>query len=70
PATKGELDQLLEHLIAELDAVDFFRSADRRQSMSRALKLIFARADLREPDVHLLRGVIKDLARGGRLPRA
>jgi tRNA/rRNA methyltransferase len=66
PATKGELDQLLEHLIAELDAVNFFRSADRRQSMSRALRLIFARADLREPDVHLLRGVVKELARGGR----
>jgi tRNA/rRNA methyltransferase len=68
PATKGELDQLLEHLIAELDAVDFFRTADRRQSMSRALRLIFARADLREPDLHLLRGVIKELARGGRRP--
>ncbi|HYZ25387.1 MAG TPA: RNA methyltransferase [Geminicoccaceae bacterium] len=66
PANKGELDQLLEHLIAELDAVDFFRTADRRRSMSRALKLIFARADLHEPDVHLLRGVIKELARGGR----
>jgi tRNA/rRNA methyltransferase len=66
PATKGELDQLLAHLIAELDAVDFFRTADRRQSMSRALKLIFARAGLHEPDAHLLRGVIKDLARGGR----
>jgi tRNA/rRNA methyltransferase len=66
PATKGELDHLLEHLIAELDAVNFFRSADRRESMSRALRLIFARADLRTPDVHLLRGVIKDLARGGR----
>jgi tRNA/rRNA methyltransferase len=66
PATKAELDQLLEHLIAELDAVNFFRTADRRASMSRALQLIFARADLREPDVHLLRGVIKELARGGR----
>lgn len=66
PATKGELDQLLAHLIAELDAVNFFRTADRRASMSRALRLIFARADLREPDVHLLRGVIKELARGGR----
>jgi tRNA/rRNA methyltransferase len=66
PATKGELEQLLDHLIAELDAVDFFRTADRRQSMSRALKLIFARAGLHEPDVHLLRGVVKDLARGGR----
>ncbi len=68
PATKGELDQLLEHLITELDAVNFFRTADRRASMSRALKLIFARAELREPDVHLLRGVIKELARGGRRP--
>jgi tRNA/rRNA methyltransferase len=68
PATKGELDQLLEHLMAELDAVNFFRTADRRASMSRALQLIFARAELREPDVHLLRGVIKELARGGRRP--
>jgi tRNA/rRNA methyltransferase len=68
PATRRELDQLLEHLIVELDAVDFFRTADRRASMSRALKLIFARAGLREPDVHLLRGVIKELARGGRHP--
>jgi tRNA/rRNA methyltransferase len=69
PATKGELDQLLEHLIAELDAVDFFRTPDRRASMSRALQLIFARAELHAPDVHLLRGVIKELARGGRRPR-
>jgi tRNA/rRNA methyltransferase len=67
-ATKGELDQLLEHLITELDAVNFFRTADRRASISRALKLIFARAELREPDVHLLRGVIKEIARGGRRP--
>jgi tRNA/rRNA methyltransferase len=66
PATKGELDQLLEHLIAELDAVNFFRTTDRRASMSRALRLIFARAALHAPDVHLLRGVIKELARGGR----
>jgi tRNA/rRNA methyltransferase len=69
PATKGELDQLLEHLLAELDGVNFFRTTDRRASISRALQLIFARAELREPDVHLLRGVIKELARGGRRPR-
>jgi tRNA/rRNA methyltransferase len=68
PARKGELEQLLAHLIAELDAVDFFRTADRRVSMSRALKLIGARAALRTPDVQLLRGVIKELARGGRRP--
>lgn len=66
PATKGELDQLLEHLIAELDAANFFRTADRRLSMARTLRLIFARAGLHEPDIHLLRGVIKQLARGDR----
>jgi tRNA/rRNA methyltransferase len=70
PATKGELDQLLEHLVSELDAADFFRTADRRQSMARTLRLIFARAGLHEPDVHLLRGVIKQLARGDRRRRA
>jgi tRNA/rRNA methyltransferase len=71
PATKGELAGLLEHLIGELDAVDFFRTPDRRESMARTLRAIFARAGLHEPDVHLLRGVIKDLARGGRRgPRA
>ncbi len=66
PATKGELAGLLDHLVAELDAVDFFRTPDRRQSMARALKAIFARAALGTPDVHLLRGVIKQLARGRR----
>lgn len=66
PATKGELAGLLEHLISALDEVDFFRTPDRRESMARALRVIFARAGLHEPDVHLLRGVIKELARGGR----
>ena len=69
PATKGELAELLDHLVAELDAADFFRTADRRLSMARALK-----SDLRPrractPDVHLLRGVIKQLARGRPPPR-
>lgn len=65
-ATKAELDGLLDHLVGELDATGFFRTADRRLSMARTLKAIFARADLREPEIHLLRGVIKELARGGR----
>jgi tRNA/rRNA methyltransferase len=69
-ATKGELEQLVEHLVGELDAVDFFRTADRRGSMVRTLKVIVQRADLHEADVHLLRGVIKSLARGPRRRRA
>jgi tRNA/rRNA methyltransferase len=65
-ATKGELDRLVEHLVGELDATGFFRTADRRLSMVRTLKVIVQRADLHEADVHLLRGVIKALARGPR----
>ena len=65
-ATKGELDRLVEHLVGELDAADFFRTADRRLSMVRTLKVIVQRADLHEADVHLLRGVIKALAGGPR----
>ena len=66
PATKAELAGLLDHLVAELDAADFFRTPDRRLSMVRALQAIFARADLGTPDVHLLRGAIKQLAHGRR----
>jgi tRNA/rRNA methyltransferase len=69
PATKGELRGLLDHLVAELDAVDFFRARDRRASMTRQLQTMFERAGLTEPDVRLLRGVVKDLARGGRKGR-
>jgi len=63
PATKGELDQLFGHLVAELDAAGFFRAADRRVGLVRTIRLILGQARLREPDVHLLRGVIKALAR-------
>jgi tRNA/rRNA methyltransferase len=69
PATKGEPDQLLAHLVSELDETEFFRTAERRSSLVRTLKLIFARAGLHEPDIHLLRGVIKQLALGDRRRR-
>jgi tRNA/rRNA methyltransferase len=63
PATKGEVARLFDHLLAELDAVDFFRAPDRRQSLGRTIQLILERARLREPDVHLLHGVVKSLGR-------
>lgn len=61
PATKGEVDRLFHHLRDELDACDFFRADDRRISLGRTLQLILERASLREPDVHLMHGVIKSL---------
>jgi len=62
-ATKAELDRLLERLAGELDTAGFFRGPDRRVSLVRTLKLIAGRARLHEPDVHLLHGIIKALAR-------
>lgn len=69
PATKGELAGLLDHLVAELDAIEFFRTPDRRASMVPTLQATFARAELATSEVQLLRGVVKDLARGGRRKR-
>ncbi|MEM8950832.1 MAG: RNA methyltransferase [Pseudomonadota bacterium] len=66
PATKGELSGLLDHMTEELDRTDFFRTPERRQSMLKTIKVVIQRAGLREPDVHLLRGMIKALARGNR----
>lgn len=68
PATKGELDRLVAHLVDELDAVGFFRAQDRRVSLVRTIRLIVERARLHEPDVHLLHGIIKALVRR-RTPR-
>jgi len=62
-ATKAELERLADHLVGELDAAAFFRGPDRRVSLVRTLKLIAERAQLHEPDVHLLHGIIKALAR-------
>ncbi|MGI9493177.1 MAG: RNA methyltransferase [Geminicoccaceae bacterium] len=69
-ATKGELQGMLDHVVEELDRTNFFRTPDRRQSMLQSMKLVIQRANLREPDVHLLRGMIKALTRSSRRPGA
>lgn len=68
PATKAEVAGLVEHLVRELDAVDFFRSADRRGSLIRAITVLFERRRLARPEVDLLRGIVKELS-GGRRAR-
>jgi tRNA/rRNA methyltransferase len=69
PATKGELAGLLDHVRDELDNTGFFRTPERRQSMLKTMKVVIQRAGLREPDIHLLRGMIKALAGGQRKSR-
>lgn len=64
PATKGEVADLLDHLLAELDAVGFFRAPDRKISLSRTIKTMVERMPLTGPEVQLLRGIVKELRRG------
>ena len=61
-ATKAEVAGLVHHLVAELDAADYFRSADRRPSLIGAITVLFERRRLSRPEIHLLRGIIKDLS--------
>lgn len=68
PATKAELAGLVEHLVRELDAANFFRTEARRASLIRAIAVMIERRGWTSSEVHLMRGVIKDLV-GGRKAR-
>jgi tRNA/rRNA methyltransferase len=68
PATKAELAGLLDHLVRELDAVDFFRAEERRASLIRAIAVMLERRRWTTAEVHLMRGMVKDLT-GGRRAR-
>jgi tRNA/rRNA methyltransferase len=68
PATKAAIAGLVDHLVRELDAVDFFRADERRASLIRAIAVMIERRHWTTPEVHLMRGVIKDLV-GGRRAR-
>ena len=68
PAAKAEIQGLIDHLVRELDQVDFFRAEERRASLIRAIAVMIERRQWTTPEVHLMRGVIKDLV-GGRKAR-
>lgn len=66
PAGRAELQGLIDHLVGELDAVDFFRTAERRMSLVGAIAQLLERRALTTSEVDLLRGIVKELARGRR----
>ena len=67
-AAKAEIQGLIDHHVRELDQVDFFRAEERRASLIRAIAVMIERRQWTTPEVHLMRGVIKDLV-GGRKAR-
>ena len=68
PATKAEVGGVVDHLVRELDQVNFFRADERRASLIRAISVMIERRGWTTPEIHLMRGVIKDLV-GGRRSR-
>lgn len=69
PAPKGEIEHLLAHLIAELEAAHFFHPPEKRPVMEAGLRNLFHRVGLTAQEVRTLRGVIRALAEGPRRRR-
>ncbi len=63
-ATKGELEQFLDRLVAELDASGFLHNAPKRPGMVRNLRHWFQRGEVTEQELRTLHGVVTELARG------
>jgi len=68
-APKGEVIRMFEHLEGALDEVDFFRPAEKRPHMVRALRTLLLRARLNDQEVRTLRGVVAALERRPTRPR-
>ncbi|TVQ35373.1 MAG: RNA methyltransferase [Geminicoccaceae bacterium] len=70
PATKGEVEALLNHVVTELEGTAFFRSEDRRAKRIEELRLLLERRQLRSVEVQTLRGMVKGLTQERRPPRS
>lgn len=66
PATQDQFEGLIQHMVGELDSAEFFTSAEKRPSMVRNLRSLFARMQPTEHDVLTLRGITKALVLGRR----
>lgn len=60
-ATQDDILKLFDHLERELDESGYLFPPDKRPAMVRNLRSIFLRANLTEPEVRSLRGVVKAL---------
>jgi len=65
-AAKGALQNFMAHLIDELDACGFLRSAPKRPGMVRNLWHLFERGEVTEQELRTLHGVVTELAVGRR----
>ena len=65
-ATKGELENFLNHLTAELDTCGFLRNLPKRPGMVRNIRHLFERGEVTQQELRTLHGVVTELAIGRR----
>ncbi len=61
PATKDEVENLLQHLEQELDYSGFFRSPDQRPTLMRNIRNFFFRSGMSAQETRTLHGIFKSL---------
>lgn len=69
PASKEELLGLFEHLERALDAVTFFRPAEKKPVVVQTLRAMLTKASFTEQDIRTMRGVIAALENRPTRPR-
>jgi len=65
-ATKAELENLLTHLVDQLDACGFLRNLPKRPGMVRNIRHFFERGEVTEQELRTLHGIVTELAIGRR----
>jgi tRNA/rRNA methyltransferase len=66
PATREELFMFFDHLEKELDGKGFLFPPEKRPSMVRNIRMMFARMGATEAEVRILRGIVAALVQGCR----
>jgi tRNA/rRNA methyltransferase len=61
PATHCEIDALIEHLDAELDAKGYFHPPERTQASKNTIRTIFTKAGWSSREVKAVRGIVRGL---------
>jgi tRNA/rRNA methyltransferase len=69
PARKSDVLGFFEHLEAELDAKDYFKSPEKRPSMVQNMRTMFTRMGATEQEIRTLRGIVKALGQPRRSGR-
>ena len=67
-ASQHQMQAFFDNLVRELDAVEFLRPAEKRETMLVNLRNIFSRMEPTKQDMHTLHGVVMAIAQGRKGP--